>query len=63
MRASVLSILALSLVGDVLAAPKITKQDGEAKFKDGQPISADGKGAPILGQHFWLVRPYNLYSH
>ncbi|KAL6853078.1 hypothetical protein ACO1O0_007631 [Amphichorda felina] len=48
MKASVLSLLSLSLVGEVLGAPHLVKR-GEDKFDEGQPISGDGKGAPILG--------------
>lgn len=48
MKASLLSLLTLSLVGDVFAAPQLAKRD-DGKFDEGQPISGDGKGAPIFG--------------
>lgn len=43
------SLTTLSLVESVLGVPHFEKRD-EGKFHEGQPISGDGKGAPILGQ-------------
>lgn len=42
------SVLALLGAGQAFAAPPVEKRD--AGFADGQPISADGKGGPILGE-------------
>lgn len=42
-------VWALSLLPGALSAPSVNKRD-EAKFDEGQPISADGKGGPILGE-------------
>ena len=50
MKASILSALALTLTGQALAAPQVVKQQGDGEFENGQPISGDGKGAPILGK-------------
>lgn len=50
MKASILSSLALAFTSQVLAAPQVTKQDGDGEFENGQPISGDGKGGPILGK-------------
>lgn len=47
MRLSVLSIV-LGLTSAALAGPQ--KRD-ESQFHVGQPISADGKGAPIVGEY------------
>lgn len=46
------SILFLSLVGAALALPATSdnKRD-EDKFSEGQPISKDGKGGPLLGEN------------
>ena len=50
MRATSALVLGLSLVGSALGAPsKLAERDGEGEFENGQPISGDGKGAPILG--------------
>ena len=49
MKASVLSLLTFSLAGEVLGAPQLARRDG-GKFDEGQPISGDGKGAPIFGK-------------
>jgi len=49
MKSSILAAIALSLAGNVLAAPQLTARD-EGEFDEGQPISGDGKGAKILGQ-------------
>lgn len=50
MRASLLPVLVLSLVGEVLGAPSLAKRDGQGQFELGKPISADGKGAEIYGE-------------
>jgi len=42
------SVVALFSAGYAFAAPSLEKRD--AGFADGQPISADGKGGPILGK-------------
>lgn len=47
MKASILSLAALSL-GGVFAAPQLNTQGGN-KFAEGQPIG-NGKGAPIVGK-------------
>lgn len=51
MKTSVLAAAALSLAGNVFAAPQLTARD-EGQFDEGQPISGDGKGAEILGEFF-----------
>lgn len=51
MKASVLCLLASSLGSSgVLGAPSLVQRDGDGEFDQGQPISGDGKGAPIFGQ-------------
>lgn len=47
MKLSALSAAALGLASTVLAVPQ--KRD-ESQFHVGQPISANGKGAPIVGK-------------
>lgn len=42
------AVLALLSAGYALAAPQVEKRD--SGFADGQPISSDGKGGPILGE-------------
>ncbi|KAF4125416.1 oxalate decarboxylase [Geosmithia morbida] len=50
MKASLLSLFAFSLAGTTLAAPpSLAERASGGKFDQGQPISGDGKGAPILG--------------
>jgi hypothetical protein len=44
-------MLGFALVSGALAAPSNSKRD-DGKFDEGQPISADGKGGPILGKWF-----------
>jgi hypothetical protein len=58
MKATLLSLLALSAVGQVAGAPQAVKRDDGGKFEEGQPISGDGKGAPIFGEYI----PY-LHCH
>jgi oxalate decarboxylase len=48
MKATAAYALAFSLVSGAFAAPKLVQRD--AGFEDGQPISEDGKGGPILGK-------------
>ncbi len=40
----------LGLAASALAAPSLTSRDGD-QFKNGQPISKDGKGGRILGTY------------
>lgn len=43
--------LGLALLPGALSAPSVNnKRDDGAKFDEGQPISADGKGGPINGE-------------
>ena len=44
-----LSLLALSALGLVAAAPPKGNLEKRSGFGDGQPISDSGKGAPLLG--------------
>ncbi|KAK0382724.1 hypothetical protein NLU13_9820 [Sarocladium strictum] len=41
--------MGFALASGALSAPSNTKRTDDAKFDQGQPISADGKGGPILG--------------
>ena len=48
MRVSACALLGLA--ASATALPNLQKrQSGQAQFEQGQPISADGKGGPILG--------------
>jgi oxalate decarboxylase len=51
MKAAAFSVTALSLIATVIGAPHVDKRDGDGQFDEGQPISGDGKGAPILGKY------------
>lgn len=52
----------LGLCAGVSAVPQnVKRSDDGAQFDVGQPISADGKGGPILGEHIRtgaLSRPF-----
>lgn len=56
MKAAAFSFAALSLIGSVLGAPHLDKRDDDGQFDEGQPISGDGLGAPILGKHTLLLK-------
>jgi len=53
MKLSIFSAGALSLASVFLAIPQ--KRD-ESQFHVGQPISGDGKGAPIVGECIRRIR-------
>lgn len=58
MKASALSLTALSLIGSVLGVPQVEKRDDEGQFHEGQPISGD-LGAPILGE---FLSPFCIHQ-